>query len=119
MNYPNKEIVESIKRRYPIGSMVELISMNDPYCKLAEGETGIVQYVDDIGTIHVKWNNGSSLGVAYGEDSCRPLGMICPKCGRLYNEHSAISRRDGKTNICPECGVREALEDFKEFSSHQ
>jgi hypothetical protein len=27
--------------------------------------------VDDIGSIMVKWDNGSGLSVAYGEDSCR------------------------------------------------
>ena len=36
----------------------------------------------------------------------------CPKCGKTYEEHSAISRRDNKTEICPECGVQEAIEDF-------
>ena len=27
--------------------------------------------VDDIGSIMVRWDNGSGLSVAYGEDSCR------------------------------------------------
>lgn len=34
---------------------------------------------------------------------------ICPKCGREYTEPPAISRADNKTEICPECGTREAL----------
>ena len=29
------------------------------------GTKGIVQFVDDIRTIHVNWENGSSLGVCY------------------------------------------------------
>lgn len=36
----------------------------------------------------------------------------CPKCGREYNEHPALSREDNKTEICPACGMREALEIF-------
>ena len=36
----------------------------------------------------------------------------CPACGRIYRDYPALSRRDNKTEICPECGVREALEDF-------
>lgn len=36
----------------------------------------------------------------------------CPKCGRAYKERPAISRRDNKTEICPECGICESLEDF-------
>lgn len=35
---------------------------------------------------------------------------VCPKCGRTYTEHPALSRIDNKTDICPECGCREALE---------
>lgn len=35
---------------------------------------------------------------------------ICPKCGKCYKAPSAISRVDNKTQICPTCGTREALE---------
>ena len=35
---------------------------------------------------------------------------ICPKCGKTYRGHPAISRVDNETPICPECGTREALE---------
>ena len=34
----------------------------------------------------------------------------CPKCGREYEGYPAISRVDNETEICPECGTREALE---------
>ena len=34
---------------------------------------------------------------------------ICPVCGRSYTDPPALSRRDNKTDICPECGMREAL----------
>ena len=34
----------------------------------------------------------------------------CPLCRRVYNEPPAISRRDQKMEICPECGLVEALE---------
>lgn len=34
----------------------------------------------------------------------------CPKCGKEYQEHPAISREDNKTEICPDCGTLEALE---------
>lgn len=33
----------------------------------------------------------------------------CPKCKKEFTEHPAISRDDNETEICPECGVREAL----------
>ena len=34
---------------------------------------------------------------------------ICPVCGRAYTEPSALSRRDNATDICPDCGMMEAL----------
>lgn len=34
----------------------------------------------------------------------------CPKCGKEYQEHPAISRADNVTEICPDCGTLEALE---------
>ena len=37
---------------------------------------------------------------------------ICPKCGRTYTEHPALSRTDNKTLIRPDCGIREALESM-------
>ena len=37
------------------------------------GTKGTVRGVDDIGSIMVSWDNGSSLSVAYGEDSCRRI----------------------------------------------
>ena len=40
------------------------------------------------------------------------LKGICPKCGLPYEGRPALSRDDGKTLICPDCGVREALESI-------
>ena len=39
---------------------------------------------------------------------------VCPKCKRRYSGYPAISREDNKTNICPSCGQREALEKWAE-----
>lgn len=38
----------------------------------------------------------------------------CPICGKPYI-HPALSRRDNKTEICPDCGTAEALEDLINF----
>ena len=74
MSYPKREIVEQIKETYKKGMRVELIHMDDPYTKIPIGTKGTVRSVDDIGTIHVNWDCGSSLGVVYGEDSCKIIG---------------------------------------------
>lgn len=70
--YIRKEMVDWLREQYPVGSRVELVHMNDPFNdKLYPGCRGTVRAVDSIGTIHVSWDCGSSLGVVYGEDSCR------------------------------------------------
>ena len=33
----------------------------------------------------------------------------CPKCGKEYIGYPALSREDNKTEICPECGICEAV----------
>lgn len=67
------EALKRLRSRYPLGTRVVLIRMNDPYTKLQPGEKGTVTGVDDTGTIHVNWDTGSSLGVIYGEDMCRKI----------------------------------------------
>lgn len=37
---------------------------------------------------------------------------VCPRCGQTYGERPAVSRVDGMTPICPDCGTREALESI-------
>ena len=37
---------------------------------------------------------------------------VCPKCGAEYFSRPALSRMDGKTLICPDCGTREALDSI-------
>ncbi|WP_204245199.1 hypothetical protein [Anaeromassilibacillus sp. An172] len=34
---------------------------------------------------------------------------ICPCCGKAYTARPALSRKNGKTLICPDCGIKEAL----------
>lgn len=70
-----RETVELLRKEFPEGARVELVHMEDPYRKMEPGEKGTVRCVDDIGTIHVNWDCGCSLGVAYGEDSCRKIDV--------------------------------------------
>ena len=68
----SKETLERLRKEYPTGSRVELTKMNDPYrTDLVPGTRGTVQFVDDAGSIHVRWDIGSSLAVVFGEDACK------------------------------------------------
>ena len=67
-NLPPRSAIERVKKEYPAGTRVELVQMDDPYSRIPPGTRGTVRVVDDIGTIFVSWENGSSLGVVYGVD---------------------------------------------------
>ena len=73
LGFPSSEVVERLRKEYPEVTRLSLISMNDPYSKLVQGDRGTVTHVDDGGTIHMRWDKGSSLGLVYGEDSFRKL----------------------------------------------
>lgn len=51
-----------LRKIYPPGTKIKLIKMEDVQAP-PSGTIGTVTCVDDIGTIHMKWNNGSSLGL--------------------------------------------------------
>lgn len=56
-----------VKVLYPKGTKIKLIKMNDKYAP-PSGTIGTVNFVDDIGQIHVKWESGGSLALIIGED---------------------------------------------------
>ncbi len=64
----SKETLAMLREKYPSGTRVELVHMDDPYTSLTTGDKGTVKHVDDIGTIHISWDCGSSLGAVYGVD---------------------------------------------------
>lgn len=72
-NFISKVALEARRARYKKGARVELVSMNDPYTKLKPGDLGTVDFVDDTGTVFVKWDSDSNLGVVFGEDEIRLL----------------------------------------------
>lgn len=61
------------KESYPPGTRVMLLSMEDPWAPVPSGTRGTVELVDDIGQIHMKWNNGRTIALVPGEDSFRKL----------------------------------------------
>ena len=67
------EILKQLKEYYTAGTRVMLIRMSDPYTNLRNGDRGTVTMVDDIGTVHVNWDRGSTLGIVFGEDECRRI----------------------------------------------
>ena len=72
MNMPSREIVNQLRNEYPAGTRVELTGMDDVQA-LPIGTLGTVQGIDDMGSIMVHWENGSSLNLIYNVDSCKKV----------------------------------------------
>lgn len=66
--------IERLRKRYPAGTRVELVRMDDIQAPPI-GTKGTVRGVDDIGSIMVSWDDGSSLSVVYGEDIVRRISQ--------------------------------------------
>lgn len=79
MKFPSREIVERVRKEYPVGCRVELTHMDDVQAPPV-GTKGTVIGVDDTASVMVRWDNGSGLNVVYGEDSCRKLDSVKTIC---------------------------------------
>ena len=64
---------ERMQNQYPEGTRLLLNSMNDPYAPVPPGTRGTVDFVDDAGQIHMKWDNGRTLAILPSEDDFRKL----------------------------------------------
>ena len=63
----SREIIQKLKEAYPVGTRVKLIQMEDDQAPPV-GILGTVYGVDAIGSILVKWDNGSMLNVIFRVD---------------------------------------------------
>ena len=90
-------IAKSLRERYPIGTRIKLISMGDDPRPIPPGTKGTVEGIDDIATVFCRFDNGRSLGLAYGEDHYRALTqaeLLEEKCARNYDKFNDAVHRD-------------------------
>lgn len=80
-----------------IGRRVRLTATSDPYTSLRPGDEGVVTGVDDTGTVFVRWDSGSNLGLVPGEDHwiVVPRTITCWICQTIL---------PASATKCPHCG---------------
>ena len=64
---------EYLKKAYPSGTRIVLNSMGNDPRPIENGVRGTVEAVDDIGTVHCRFDNSRRLGLIEGEDDFRTL----------------------------------------------
>ena len=109
----DRKMVNFIKEQYPPGTRIRLNSMEDPYAPVAPGTEGEVDFVDDIGTIHMKWDNGRALGIVPGEDS---FSVLPPKLTPL-KLYSVCVIRNIYVQFCSNL-FQDALNSFSLWRVH-
>ena len=67
MEFPTEKELEMLRAKYPKGTKIRLIHMNDPQ-PVPSGTIGEVALIDDAGNIHIIWQNGRSLAIIEGVD---------------------------------------------------
>ena len=73
MQFPSKSYLEQLRRQYPKGTKLQLLSMRNEKYPILPGTIGEVTHIDDLGSIHMKWQNGSSLAIIPEVDSFKVL----------------------------------------------
>jgi len=105
MYYDHKK-VEWLKERYPEGTRICLDRMNDDPFPVESGTFGRVDHVDDIGTLHCKFDNGRMLGVIPDVDQFHKI-----------DQEQAQNDTQTEENIeCEEITETEDLEENEEMN---
>lgn len=103
---PRGEVPQVVKPTFSVEDRVELVYTSDQYTQLQPGTRGTIALIDDLGTIHVNWDDGSRLGIIPGEDVIRKVPPDRPggRSRQLGNPRDAIANDPEDPRRGPLCG---------------
>ena len=78
----SKKEIEKIKKIYIPGQKLELINLYSSFNVLLPGTKGMIEFIDDLGNIHVIWEHKKNIQLVVGIDEFK---IICPLCNQELN----------------------------------
>ena len=63
-----REWLDFLRQQFPKDSRIQLTEIGGNPRPISPGSTGKLDYIDDAGQFHVKWDNGCTLALVLGED---------------------------------------------------
>ena len=68
-----REWLDFLRQQFPKDSRIQLTEIGGNPRPISPGSTGKLDYIDDAGQFHVKWDNGCTLALVLGEDRVHPF----------------------------------------------
>lgn len=96
MRQPSEKELKELRNKYPEGSRVKLLHMDD-FQRPPIGTLGTVRYVDDMGSVGIFWDNGSSLSVI--PDAGDEVEILVPDFTGRVREQIMKIRDSGEINM--------------------
>lgn len=78
----SKKEIEKIKKIYIPGQKLELINLYSSFNVLLPATKGMIEFIDDLGNIHVIWEHKKNIQLVVGIDEFK---IICPLCNQELN----------------------------------
>lgn len=92
----NTKNVKNIKETFFPGTIIKCLSMDDKQA-VPSGTLGVVTHVDDMGTIHMAWATGSTMGLIVGVDS---FEVITDSMNLVESDIEAKRYRFARVKVC-------------------
>lgn len=119
----NQEKIKNLKQKYPSGTRIQLSYMEDEQA-VPEGTCGTVKFVDDGGTIHMKWDNGRGLGLIEDKDQFEILETRLSYKDKKMNPYplKTMLTRSTERMFLNDLTIEQVIElpdqDFQYFKNH-